>query len=785
MVTLAVAGPFCVLGVLGPWLAPEDGIQIHLGGALAGPSGAHPLGTDYLGRDELSRMLIAARSSLEIVLVVLVTALLLGALVGVVAGWRGGLLDTVLMRVVDVMVGIPQFLLALVLLGVLGTGLVSVMIALAAGGWMAYARLVRTEVMVRRHEPMVEALWLLGARPWRILTRHVLPAVLVLLSTEAGTTVINVATLSFLGLGVPPPTPEWGGMVVEARPYLQSAPWLFLLPAAAITLVVVALNLVAERPARWFAASRGTRPADPAPGGDRGFPLTVTDLAVCLDTATGQRRVVDGVSFTVARGETLALVGESGSGKTMCTAGLIGLLPGRAAVTGSAQWEGRELVGRSERELRRVRGGGIALIPQELHQALNPLRKVGQQIAEAARLHTPMTRADAAAEARRLLGTVGIDDPERVAGQRPDQLSGGMRQRVLIAAALAGRPRLLIADEPTSALDVVVAARLIALLALLRDSLGLSMILVTHDFGVVAGLADQVAVLDGGRVVEHGSTREVLTAPRHPVTRALVAAVPQLGAPPPAGGPAPVSVSVGRPLLRVRGAQVRFGAVPALRGVDLEVAHGTAVGVVGASGCGKTTLARAIVGLRALDAGHIELAAEAGRAQLVHQHPSAALDPRRPVGAALDEALLLGGTRSGGQRERRARQLLEQVGLDPALRTRLPSQLSGGQRQRVVIARALTANPRLLVLDEPVSSLDVSVRAGILELLTALRSDGVALVVISHDLAVLERLVDRVLVMSEGRIVDSGPTRELLTDPAHPVTRELIEAVPRLQRARY
>jgi peptide/nickel transport system ATP-binding protein len=367
-----------------------------------------------------------------------------------------------------------------------------------------------------------------------------------------------------------------------------------------------------------------------------------------------------------------------------------------------------------------------------------------------------------------------------------------MCQRVLIAAALAGEPQLLIADEPTSALDVTVQAQLIQLLGRLRDELDLSMILITHDFGVVAGLADRVTVLINGQVVEHGRTADILRSPRHTVTKALIAAVPRLGEPTQA--PRRRLRQPAHPLVELRHADVRFGgrrgSVVVLDQVELEVAEGEAVGIVGESGCGKTTLARVIVGLQKLDAGSVRLHPDRVRspgrvgtaAQLVYQDPSAALDPRQTVGASLDEALLLSGETDAGQRRRRSEQLLDQVGLEPTMSTRLPAQLSGGQRQRIVIARALTARPRLLVLDEPVSSLDVSVRAEILDLLAALRDDGVSLVLISHDLAVVERLVDRVLVMAGGHIVEAGPTRQVLTCPRHPVTRELIAAVPRLER---
>jgi ABC-type glutathione transport system ATPase component/ABC-type dipeptide/oligopeptide/nickel transport system permease subunit len=833
---LFAVAAFALLAVVGPLLVAHDPLDANLGETLSGPSAEHLLGTDNLGRDELSRLLFAARASLEAVVAVLSLALVLGVVLGVIAGWQGGRVDAIVMRFVDVWLSTPSLILALVLIGVLGPGLENVIIALALTWWPMYARLVRTEVLVRRHEPATEALILLGARAPRILARHILPAamrpVMVLLSTDAGSVILHVATLGFLGLGIRPPDPEWGTMLVDARPYLDTHVALILAPAVVITAVVVAFNLAAEQlgrmlghqgtqrlplrrralfgqmPSPWRRQRSRSAPvvavaapmcapqprtAGRAPVNDA--LLEVDGLTVDLLGSDGWARVVDSMSFTLRRNETLALVGESGSGKTVATTALLGLLPRGAhgCVSGSVRLAGAELLGLSDAALRVVRGRRIALVMQDPSRALNPLWAVGTQVGEAARLHLGASRESAMRRALELLHVVGIDDPERVARQRPHQLSGGMRQRALIAAALAGEPDVLIADEATSALDVTVQAQILCLLARLQTDLGLATVLITHDFGVVAGLADRVAVLEAGRVVEHGMTESVLRAPVHATTRALVAAVPTLGARSKLDTTAPAITSEAA---RVLGASVVFrgrgrglgragGGVVAVHGVDLVVGAGEAVGIVGESGSGKTTLARAIVGLQPLTAGAVRVAGHEGcrPAQLVFQDPGAALDPRQTVGDALAEAALLSGARERKQQREIAAALMASVGLDPALGAHKPWQLSGGQCQRIVIARALSARPALLVLDEPLSALDVSVRAQLLDLLASLKDAGTAMVLISHDLSVVEQLVDRVIVMLAGRVVKHGPVDEVLNRPRHPFTRELVKAVPVLDPA--
>jgi peptide/nickel transport system ATP-binding protein len=517
---------------------------------------------------------------------------------------------------------------------------------------------------------------------------------------------------------------------------------------------------------------------------------------------------VSGLDYEVAPGEVLALVGESGSGKTTGSMALLGLLPATSRTSGSVRLAGEELLG-SPRRLRAARGKGIAMVFQEPATALNPVQTAGAQIVEAIRLHTPASPRAAEERALGLLRLVGLPDAATAFRSYPHQLSGGQQQRVLIAQALACDPALLVADEPTAALDVTVQAEILALLRRLRDDLGTAILLITHDMGVVADLADRVAVLRAGRLVETGPVTQVFRTPEHPYTRALLAAVPRLGeagertgddagatAARTAGADAPGGAAV----LELRDVAVdypRRGRVPAVRAVDgvsLTVRAGQVVGLVGESGSGKTTLARASAGLLGIAAGSLSILgrdASAARRNprdlrelrrsvgMVFQDPSSSLNPRLPVGESIAEPLLLAGRGRRPEREARVSALLEEVGLPRSYRNRYPHELSGGQRQRVGIARALALRPRLLVADEPTSALDVSVQTAILGLLQTLqREHGFACLFVTHDLAVADAVADHICVMRRGRIVEQGPREAVLRSPATDYARQLLAAVP-------
>ena len=490
--------------------------------------------------------------------------------------------------------------------------------------------------------------------------------------------------------------------------------------------------------------------------------LEVQDLQITI----GGSSPVDGVSLTVSAGECVAIVGESGAGKSLTARALLGLTPRSATVSARAmRIDGTEAQNLDERGWRRVRGAGVGLVAQDALVALDPLQRIGSEIAEPLRLHA---RGGGALRERvlGLLRRVWMPDPERRVRQYPHELSGGLRQRALIASALAAGPAALIADEPTTALDATVQAKILGLLREIADA-GTAVLFISHDFAAVRLLADRVLVMRDGRVVEEGAVAEVLEAPQHPYTRQLIAAT--LHEPRETGSPA------GDVVVAADGVSVAFGGIPAVSAASFEVRAGTTLGIVGESGSGKTTLARTLLGVQPVDSGSIRWNG-AHRVQFVHQNPLGAFDPRWSIGRSLDEALAAGGV---PRAERRAgiAGLLDEVDLDPAFARRRPAELSGGQRQRAAIARALAADPDVLVLDEPVSALDPSVRERVLRLLDRLqRERRLTMVFVSHDLDVVGAVADAVLVMQDGRIVEQGAVSDVFAAPQHPFTRELLAA---------
>ncbi|MFE5514320.1 ABC transporter ATP-binding protein [Streptomyces sp. NPDC056529] len=524
--------------------------------------------------------------------------------------------------------------------------------------------------------------------------------------------------------------------------------------------------------------------------------VDVRDLSVSFDRADGSVRAVDGLSLTLAEGRALALVGESGSGKSTVAGALLGLHRGTGAkVTGSVRVGGIDVAAAGPADLRRLRGGVAAMVFQDPLSSLDPYYAVGDQIAEVYRIHAGGSRKAARARAVDVLDRVGIPDAVRRSRSRPHEFSGGMRQRALIAMALACEPRLLIADEPTTALDVTVQAQILDLLHELRRETGTALLLVTHDVGVAAESVDEVLVMRDGREVERGPVAGVLGAPSEPYTRALLSAVPRLD------GPVRGASEEGEVLLEAVGLRREFGrgkrAVTAVDDVSLTVRAGETLGVVGESGSGKTTLGRMLVRLLDPTGGRLryrgtEIGALSERdlrpyrreLQMVFQDPVASLNPRRSVGESIADPLRVAGERDERRIRDRVRELLDRVGLDPDRYEAYPHEFSGGQRQRVGIARALAAEPRLIVCDEPVSALDVTTQAQVVELLAALQAElGLGLVFIAHDLAVVRRVSDRVAVMRGGRIVEQGTVEEVYGTPRDPYTRQLLAAVPSLDPA--
>jgi peptide/nickel transport system ATP-binding protein/glutathione transport system ATP-binding protein len=520
--------------------------------------------------------------------------------------------------------------------------------------------------------------------------------------------------------------------------------------------------------------------------------LSVKDLHVGF----GSTEVVHGVSFDLAAGETLAIVGESGSGKSVTALAINRLIDfGGGSITGGRidfTLEGGrsiDLVRADERELQHIRGNEIGMIFQEPMTSLNPVKTVGGQIAEAFRLHRGLRGGAALAAAREMLERVRIPDAGRRLAYYPHQLSGGMRQRVMIAMALACNPRLLIADEPTTALDVTVQAQIMALLAELRRELGMAVIFITHDIGLVAEVADKVLVMNRGNAVEQGELARVLDDPQDDYTKHLLGAVPHFTD----GAAVRGDGSAAAPILDVEGLVVRFpvgggflsrqtGAVHAVDGVDFTLRPGETLAIVGESGSGKSTTARALLGLAPVTRGKVRKP-EGGRPQMVFQDPFGSLNPRLDVESLLAEPAIASAVRRDAALRQKMLALLDRVGLPAESLKRYPHQFSGGQRQRLAIARALMTDPEILILDEAVSALDVSIQAQVLELLIGLQSErGLAYLFISHDMAVVERIAHRIAVMYGGQIVEIGAARDVLAHPTHSYTKRLIAAVPTVAR---
>jgi peptide/nickel transport system ATP-binding protein len=551
--------------------------------------------------------------------------------------------------------------------------------------------------------------------------------------------------------------------------------------------------------------------------------LSVRDLTSSFLADGEWRSVVRNVSFDVMPGETVAIVGESGSGKSVTSLSIMRLLAkGSSRVEGSITLNGRDILSLSDKEMRAVRGKDAAMIFQEPMTSLNPIFTIGRQISEALTCHGDISKADARAETIRLLEKVRIPNAASRFDEYPHQFSGGMRQRVMIAMALASRPKLLIADEPTTALDVTIQGQILDLIKVLQEEEGMSVLFITHDMGVVAEIADRTIVMYRGEAVETGTTDDIFRRGKHPYTRALLSAVPRLGsmegrkwplrfpvidtATGERHEPVEVAETVDRrktPILEVKNLVTRFdirgglfgrrtGAIHAVENVSFDLFQGETLALVGESGCGKSTTGRSITRLLHPNSGSVNLDGYdvlnldatglrhmRRSIQMIFQDPFASLNPRMTVGAAVAEPIVEHGLGTRAQAREKAADLLERVGLKPDMMKRYPHEFSGGQRQRICIARALALDPKVIVADESVSALDVSIKAQVCNLLMDLQQSlNLAFLFISHDMAVVERVSHRVAVMYLGEIVEIGPREELFRNPQHPYTKKLMAAVP-------
>ena len=884
------------------------------------PVPGHPFGFDDAGRDVFSLVLNATRIALSFGLLLTLASLLLGVVAGAVQGYFAGWTDLAGQRFTEIWSALP-FLYVVIFLGnAFGRSFGLLLVCYALFNWIGTAAYVRAEFLRLRGRPFVEAARVQGLPSRRIMLRHVLPNALTPLVTLFPFLLVgaigSLAALDYLGFGLPAGTPSWGELLHQAQG-ARGAWWLVLWPSLALFLVMLLGVFVGEglrdafdprpvssldrEPRRAPARGAGARGARaqrqgedatrPSPGEASpppaevsspvsaasvseaaSFPSTqvvdrnagetvlqIDDLRVSFDTAQGELRAVDGVSLTLRRGETLGLVGESGCGKSVTAMSVLRLVPsppGRL-VSGSIRYRGRDLASMPLAELRKIRGGAIGMVFQDPMSALSPLRRVGPQLLEAIRLHRTVARAEGLRLAREALARCGIADPDRCLREFPFRLSGGMQQRVMIAAALLSEPELVIADEPTTALDVTVQAQVLELLKTVRGP-DTALLLISHDMAVVRSVCERIAVMYAGRIVEEGPADEVFAHPRHPYTAALLAAMPSRHAPGerlpaiPGSLPSPLALPEGcrfaprckrakpactgkcamrnaqcekeghvwdclnpvpadetepdrapaiahcalsiehsdKPLLSLRGLTKDYPHVLALDGATLDLAPGETLAVVGESGSGKTTLARLVAGLEKPTSGEIlfdgaPLPFDRSRAQrrdiqMVFQDPYASLNPRGRIGDLVTEGAFVHGLVDRAGRAALARELLAAVGLPPETATRHPHEFSGGQLQRISIARALALEPRLLLCDEPVSALDVSVQAQILNLLADLKRErGPAMLFITHDLAVARSVADRVAVVAAGRIVETGTAEKIFSAPEHPATRALLAAQPR------
>ncbi len=540
--------------------------------------------------------------------------------------------------------------------------------------------------------------------------------------------------------------------------------------------------------------------------------LTVQKLSVAFGHGRRKNQAVDNLSYTLGKGETLAIVGESGSGKSVSSLALLGLLPRRSAEVeqGRAHYDGRDLLALPEESLRKLRGDRLTMIFQEPMTSLNPVLTIGRQLTEGLVEHLGVSQDEANRRAMAMIDRVGLGQPRQRLRQYPHELSGGMRQRVMIAMAMATEPDILIADEPTTALDVTVQAQILDLMRELKGEFGTSIILITHDMGVVAEMADRVVVMHQGRKVEEGPVETIFATPREAYTQRLLAAVPRLGGyagttTPRRVVPDPVPVDHRTSVVDAKGLTKRFGGtgwlssfgigdqgVTAMDDVGFTLSAGETLAIVGESGSGKSTTGRAILRLIEVDQGEIVIDGRDVRKlgpaglrqarrqmQMIFQDPFASLNPRISVGDIVAEPMIIHGLARGQELKDRIEALFHRVGLTSDQIRRYPHEFSGGQRQRVCIARALGVGPKLIVADEPTSALDVSVQAQVLELLLELQQSlGLAYLFISHDMAVVEEMAHRVAVMQQGRIVEMGPRPAVLGDPRHIYTRTLLAAVP-------
>lgn len=820
VVTSFILLVLCTSVALAPVIAPYSPTAQDLTNVLDGPTIEHLLGTDDLGRDVLSRLLYGGQVTLLGVIQALVVFLIVGITFGLIAGMSRGVIDTIVLRGAEILLAVPSFIILLVTLSISPGNMTLAMVTIGILTSPLLIRVVRGTTRTVRSELYIRGARTMGLTERQITVHHVLPRLACLIIVQAtifcGMVIIAETGLGYLGFGVRLPQPSWGNMVQTASENIGRSPWLLIPTGGVIIVTIMCMMLLGDSirdtvAERWAGAptrrvrSRGN--ATGAATADSLSPTSVDEappllelrgLTVVVDSPQGPQTLVDNVSFDLNRGETLCIVGESGSGKSVTSLALLGMGRGTRIASGSIRIDGTPVDTGNAEQMRQLRLHTFGYITQDPQPSLDPMMRVGDLLTQFVQLHQGVSRKVAQRRMLELLDRVQIPNPEAVSRRYPHQLSGGMAQRVVIAAALSANPQVLIADEPTTALDVTVQAEILSLLHELCDNdSSMSMLLVTHDWGVVADIADRVAVMRNGRLVEEASCDEIFTDPQDPHTKRMLAADPALAEVHPVRTATQTVLTV-RDLTITYPAPGRRGEpFTAVDGVDLTVHSGRTLGLIGESGSGKSSVGNAIVGLVEATSGSIRLFDKTGgdeelvgvsatrrrelsnRVQIIFQDPYGSLNPVRTIGSTLAEPLVLAHGMSRAEARKIVGDALERVELPRETANRYPSQFSGGQRQRVAIARALVLDPEVIVCDEPVSALDLSIQEQVLSLLTSLQDElGVAYLFISHDLSVVRSFCDDIAVMYRGRIVEEGAAQDVILNPQHPYTKSLLEAAP-------
>lgn len=808
IIGIALVSLIFLLVSVGLFWTPYDANEMDVLRKFIPPGGKHFFGTDNFGRDIFSRIMEGAFTTFFVGAAAVTIGAVLGTLIGAVTGYFGGAVDETLMRLNDGLSSFPSILLALIFVSILGTGKYNIILALGIIFIPSFARVMRSEFLAQKELDYVKNAKLMGASNLRIMLLHIMPntknILLSSISIGFNNAVLAEAGLSYLALGVQPPDASLGRMLSEAQPFIMIAPWYILIPGFIIVITVLGVSLISEaistennKSFLSFRKSKTDKQKDVPTGSlevednkinaENTF-LEVRGLAVSFQDKFGIQEVLHGISFRMNSGEILGIVGESGSGKSITGYSILGLLPEDAKeVKGSIQFCGKELTRLTQTEYEELRGNEISIVFQEPMTSLNPVLTIGDQIEEILYLHGNGAKAKNKERVVEILLETGLEEAEKIYSNYPHQLSGGMRQRVMIAMAMIASPKLLIVDEPTTALDVTVQEKILTMLKEMNRKHGTAILMISHDLNVIRQICNWTLVMKDGIIIEEGNVLELYRNPQEEYTRKLFGFYNQNNKDLKEIAKKEQGFR-GKKVLTIEHLQIYYEEkgnhfwskkVRKQVGRDLSfsVSQGEVFGIVGESGSGKSSLAIAIAGLQKDIEGSIQM--ECDPPQMVFQDPYTSLNPSKTVGWILEEPLRIADHRRSSSGSRRALviEFLNRVELSEEYVNRNISELSGGQRQRVAIAAALIGRKKLIVFDEAVSALDVTTQVQILELLRKIRQeDQLSYIFISHDMTVVQQFCDRVCVMHQGRIVEIGSTHEIFKNPQNPYTKELLKA---------